>query len=222
MSAITLVNGETYDGPIYYTWPGFTNQLVLPINAGSYTIKASIAAQGNYTRHSVQFYRHISRCRDNRRPGIGIAAADGHSCAVQHGATLTIKASDQTITYGQSITEGTGQVTATGLCAGDSLSGITLAASTRNVPGGTIELSAAQIKNSSGGDVTANYNITYEAGTLTINKAQATVTGDPTANTLTYTGAAQALAPSGCHSPVCRSAWLRSRWECPQRCCWYP
>lgn len=108
-------------------------------------------------------------------------------------ATLTIKASDQTITYGQSITEGTGQVTATGLCAGDSLSGITLAASTRNVPGGTIELSAAQIKNSSGGDVTANYNITYEAGTLTINKAQATVTGDPTANTLTYTGAAQAL-----------------------------
>ena len=112
-------------------------------------------------------------------------------------ATLTIKASDQTITYGQSITEGTGQVTATGLCAGDSLSGITLAASTRNVPGGTIELSAAQIKNSSGGDVTANYNITYEAGTLTINKAQATVTGDPTANTLTYTGAAQALVTAG-------------------------
>ena len=34
-------------------------------------------------------------------------------------ATLTIKASDQTITYGQSITEGTGQVTATGLCRRD-------------------------------------------------------------------------------------------------------
>ncbi len=101
-------------------------------------------------------------------------------------ATLTIKASDQTITYGQSITEGTGQVTATGLCAGDSLSSITLAASTRNVPGGTIELSAAQIKNSSSADMTANYTITYQPGTLTINKAAAPAITWPAANGLTY------------------------------------
>ncbi|WP_279286779.1 MBG domain-containing protein, partial [Anaerotruncus sp. 1XD42-93] len=101
-------------------------------------------------------------------------------------AALTIKANDQTITYGQSITEGTGQVTATGLCAGDSLSSITLAASTRNVPGGTIELSAAQIKNSSSADMTANYTITYQPGTLTINKAAAPAITWPAANGLTY------------------------------------
>ena len=100
-------------------------------------------------------------------------------------APLTTKANDQTITYGQSITEGTGQVTTTGLCAGDSLSSITLAASTRNVPGGTIELSAAQIKNSSGADMTANYTITYQPGTLTINKAAAPAITWPTANGLT-------------------------------------
>ena len=46
---ITLVNGETYDGPIYYTWPGFTNQLVLPTDAGFNGITASIPAKGNYT-----------------------------------------------------------------------------------------------------------------------------------------------------------------------------
>ena len=327
---ITLVNGETYDGPIYYTWPGFTNQLVLPTDAGFNGITASIPAKGNYTaaeteqvlilqinkanqdapsaptaaeenikgnritldtienaeykrdegewqtspvftgldpNHEYTFYVRLKEDKNhNASPssagaaittkktmldgatvtvsgsytytGAAVVPAAGNVTVELNGvtidasqytisatnnvnvgtstltvtatadgnysgsasttftispATLTIKASDQTITYGQSITEGTGQVTATGLCAGDSLSSITLAASTRNVPGGTIELSAAQIKNSSGGDVTANYNITYEAGTLTINKAQATVTGDPTANTLTYTGAAQAL-----------------------------
>ena len=331
---ITLVNGETYDGPIYYTWPGFTNQLVLPTDAGFNGITASIPAKGNYTaaeteqvlilqinkanqdapsaptaveenikdnritldtienaeykrdegewqtspvftgldpNHEYTFYVRLKEDKNhNASPssagaaittkktmldgatvtvsgsytytGAAVVPAAGNVTVELNGvtidasqytisatnnvnvgtstltvtatadgnysgsasttftispATLTIKASDQTITYGQSITEGTGQVTATGLCAGDSLRGITLAASTRNVPGGTIELSAAQIKNSSGGDVTANYNITYEAGTLTINKAQATVTGDPTANTLTYTGAAQALVTAG-------------------------
>ena len=331
---ITLVNGETYDGPIYYTWPGFTNQLVLPTDAGFNGITASIPAKGNYTaaeteqalilqinkanqdapsaptaaeenikgnritldtienaeykrdegewqtspvftgldpNHEYTFYVRLKEDKNhNASPssagaaittkktmldgatvtvsgsytytGAAVVPAAGNVTVELNGvtidasqytisatnnvnvgtstltvtatadgnysgsasttftispATLTIKASDQTITYGQSITEGTGQVTATGLCAGDSLSSITLAASTRNVPGGTIELSAAQIKNSSGGDVTANYNITYEAGTLTINKAQATVTGDPTANTLTYTGAAQALVTAG-------------------------
>ena len=90
-------------------------------------------------------------------------------------AALTIKANDQTITYGESITEGTDQVTAAALCTGDTLKGITLNASTKNVPGGTITPSAAQIQNSSGADVTANYSITYETGTLTINKSRPTI-----------------------------------------------
>ena len=84
-------------------------------------------------------------------------------------AALTIKANDQAITYGESITEGTEQVTAAALCTGDILSGITLTASTGEVPGGDITPSAAQIKNGSNEDVTANYDIAYEAGKLTIS-----------------------------------------------------
>ena len=90
-------------------------------------------------------------------------------------ATLTIKANDQTITYGESITEGTDQVTAAALCTGDTLKGITLDASTKNVPGGTITPSAAQIQNSSGADVADNYNIIYQTGTLTINPSPVTL-----------------------------------------------
>ena len=111
-------------------------------------------------------------------------------------ASLTIKANDQAITYGGSIAQGPGQVTPTGLCTGDTLESVTLSASSVNVPGGTITPSGAVIKRG-GEDVTANYNITYQPGALTINKAQAAVTDNPTANTLTYTGAAQALVTAG-------------------------
>ena len=90
-------------------------------------------------------------------------------------ATLTIKASDQTITYGGSIATGTDQVTATGLSSGDTLENVTLEASASDVPGGNITPSGAVIKRG-GEDVTANYNITYQPGTLTINRAQGTLT----------------------------------------------
>lgn len=91
-------------------------------------------------------------------------------------APLTITASDQTITYGGSITQSTDNVTAAGLCGGDSLGGITLTASTANVPGGNITPSAAGIKNSGGKDATGNYEITYKDGRLTINKTDAEIT----------------------------------------------
>ena len=84
-------------------------------------------------------------------------------------ADLTVTASDQSITYGGNIAQGTGQATATGLCGGDTLGNITLTASTTEVPGGTIMPSAVQIRNNSGTDVTANYNIAYETGKLTVS-----------------------------------------------------
>ena len=84
-------------------------------------------------------------------------------------APLTITASDQTITYGRSITMGIGSVTSAGLCNSDKLSSVTLTPSTTNVPGGTITLSAASITNGSDQDVTGNYAITYMDGQLTIS-----------------------------------------------------
>ena len=112
-------------------------------------------------------------------------------------ADLTVKAKNQTITYGQSIAQGTGQVTSEGLCGGDTLESITLEASSDQVAaeGKTVTPSGAVIKNG-GVDVTANYNITYQAGALTINKN--TSAAPPKANegyTLDYAGETITVKP---------------------------
>ena len=115
-------------------------------------------------------------------------------------AALTIKAKDQTITYNESITQGTDQVTHTTLCTGDTLQSVTLAAS-----GTDITPSGAQIQNASGKNVTDNYKINYQTGTLTIQKSKPTIAfvsgynpskvydgqtvAKPTAEQLTITGA---------------------------------
>lgn len=93
-------------------------------------------------------------------------------------APLTIKANSQIITYGENVTQEIGQVTSTGLCASDTLKSITLTASSDQVAvaNKTIMPSNAQIQNSSSEDVRNNYNITYEAGPLTINKAKGELT----------------------------------------------
>lgn len=104
---------------------------------------------------------------------------------------LTITAKAQTITYGSSIATGTSQVTASGLVSGDSLTAVTLTASTTDVPGGTITPSAATCTNG-----ITNYSVTYKTGALTINKVTPTVTA-PTPKALSYTGSAQALANAG-------------------------
>ena len=85
-------------------------------------------------------------------------------------ADLTVKANDQVITYGGNIATGTDQVTPTGLVGGDTLESVTLEASSDQVAVAdkTITPSAAVIKRG-GEDVTANYNITYQTGTLTIS-----------------------------------------------------
>jgi len=46
---VTLVNGETFSGTISYSYTGTSSGTGIPVNAGTYTVKASIPAQGNYT-----------------------------------------------------------------------------------------------------------------------------------------------------------------------------
>lgn len=110
---------------------------------------------------------------------------------------LTITANAQSVTYGTAITQGTNQVTTNSLCAGHTLSAITLTQSTTNLTtNGTITPSAATIMHGSN-NVTSNYNITYNTGTLTINKAAPTYTA-PTAKTnLVYNGSEQTLINAG-------------------------
>ena len=106
---------------------------------------------------------------------------------------LTITAKAQTVNYGTAITQGTGQVTVTGLVTGDSLTAITLTQSTVNVTTtGTITPSAAATTNG-----ISNYSVTYNTGVLTINKVSASVTKKPTAKSLTYNTEAQALVNAG-------------------------
>ena len=93
-------------------------------------------------------------------------------------AMLTITASDQTVTYGQSIQQGVAQVTVSGLCGDDTLSGVTITPSSNQVTveNKTVAPSAAKIMNSGGQNVTANYDITYVPGKLTIGRAAGTLT----------------------------------------------
>ena len=105
---------------------------------------------------------------------------------------LTITAKAQTINYGSSIATGTGQVTVSGLVSGDSLTAITLKASTTNVTtSGTITPSAATTSKGIG-----NYSVTYKTGVLTIKAVPSSIT---CANR-TYNGSPQNMysSYSGC------------------------
>src|SRR5205807_439967 len=109
-------------------------------------------------------------------------------------AALTVTASAQSKTYGQTVTFGSGSTlfTSSGLQNGQTIGTVTLAvsgsggAATASVSGSpyTITPSAA-----TGGTFTAgNYTITYATGQLTVNAATLTVT--PNAVSTTYSGVA--------------------------------
>jgi hypothetical protein len=107
-------------------------------------------------------------------------------------AALTVTASAQSKTYGQTVTFGSGSklFTSSGLQNGQTIGSVTLAvsgsggAATAAVGSYTITASAA-----TGGTFTAsNYTITYATGTLTVNTAALTVR--PNAVSTTYSGVA--------------------------------
>ncbi len=100
-------------------------------------------------------------------------------------ATLTITASAQNKTYGQTISFGSGstQFTSSGLQGSDSISSVTLAvnnnggAASAPVGSYTITPSAAT------GSGLGNYTITYDTGTLTVGAATLTITAKPDSKT---------------------------------------
>ena len=107
-------------------------------------------------------------------------------------AALTATADDKTVIYGDAAPEYT--VTYTGWQGTDGAS----------VLSGTIAYACTYAPLSNVGNyvitpsgvAAANYNITFVNGTLTVNKAKVAYTA-PTANTLTYTAAAQTLITAG-------------------------
>ena len=123
----------------------------------------------------------------------GTFAASNYSITYNTGtlmvtpALLTIAASAQSKTYGQTLTFGSGstQFTSAGLQNGETIGSVTLAvtnnggAATAAVGSYTITPSAA-----TGGTFTAtNYSITYDTGTLAVNQALLTVTASAESKT---------------------------------------
>ena len=142
------------------------------VNVGTHTASADSLSNGNYKLPSAKTRSFIINKKD-----------------------ITITAKDQTITYGNPIATGTGQVTNSGLGTADYLNQITLTPSTnQSTDNGTITPSAAVIRRN-GVDVTGNYNITYNTGKLTINKA--TPTPAVAIEGWTYQGDPNAPAVSG-------------------------
>ena len=126
-----------------------SNGQVTIVGAGTATITATVADGTNYSYASK---------------------TATYSLTVNRKA-ITIKANDQTITYGGTITTGTGKVTVNTLVSGDTLTNITLTPSTGNATtNGIITPSDATIKKNNT-DVANNYNISYQTGKLVINKA---------------------------------------------------
>ncbi len=146
----------TTDGKLTVKWyDSEGTEIAAPTNAGTYQISISAAAGNNYN------------AVDAVKQTFTIAQKE-----------LTITANEQTITYSRPIETGTAQVTVSGLAEGDALTDITLTTQDTNVTkNGTITPSAATIKDDEV-DVTANYQITYNTGNLTINAKEMTVTAE--------------------------------------------
>jgi len=170
-----------------YTYSGSACQPIPTVKDGTTTISSS-----EYTvSYSDNTNAGTATCTISDVTG-GNYTVSGSKTFTINPKALTITAKAQTINYGSSIATGTGQVTTSGLVSGDSLTAITLTASTNQVPGGTIKPSAASTTKGA-----SNYNITYNTGNLTINKATPTYTA-PTAKTgLVYQDQAQYLVNFG-------------------------
>ncbi|PLZ00633.1 hypothetical protein CY652_20300 [Burkholderia sp. WAC0059] len=109
--------------------------------------------------------------------GIGATAA-GYQVAYDGALTvepaaLTITASNQSKTYGQSANPGTTAFTVSGLVNGDAVTGVTLSSSgaAATADAGQYALDAAGAT----GSGLSNYTIAYDAGTLTVDPAPLTV-----------------------------------------------
>ena len=153
----TLCNNLTYNGNsqqlvsstsgVGYTLSGYNQK-----NAGTYTITATL--KDNYSWKTSVNGSYTDKAT--------------FDCNIKQ-KTLTVKALDQTIYYGDTISQGLNMITSTGLVEKDSITSIILTPSTTEVTNnGTITPEVSAIFNNDGDDTMDNYNIMYEKGKLVI------------------------------------------------------
>ncbi len=116
-------------------------------------------------------------------------------------AQLIITASNQSKFYGQTLNLGTSAFTYSGLVTGDSVTSVTLF-STGAAAGATVAGSPYNIVPSNAvGSGLSNYTISYDPGSLTVNKAATTLSVSSTANpfvagqSLTFTATVSVTSP---------------------------
>ena len=144
-------------------------------DVGSYDIAADTAVITDATGADVT---------DN----YAITFAEGVLTIEQLGVTVT--ATDRTVTYNgaeQTLTD----ATLAGQVDGHTLNSWTITAGATDAGSHNIAADSAVITDATGANVTDNYAITYEGGTLTIEQLAVTVTA--TDRTVTYNGAEQTL-----------------------------
>ncbi|REG91197.1 YDG domain-containing protein [Flavobacterium aquicola] len=174
--ATSSVSGST--GAVTYSYSGtgatsFGPSLTRPINAGTYQVIASVAADTNYN-----------------------AVSSAALAFTINTASLTITANDQSKCYGTSLTLGGVAFSATGLQSGETITSVTLAsiggydASTTQLPGsytGNIVPSTP----TGAGFSASNYAITFVGGSLKINALPNNISNGFSATTICAGGSPQ-------------------------------
>lgn len=123
---------------------------------------------------------------------------DGANVGEITARAVAVKAKDQIQELNGSVssTADDVEVTEGSLASGQHIASAILTGDTSSVGAATVSLDAVTIEDSSSNDVTANYDITKENGTLTVTKVAPSHT-PPTVNTPTYNGQEQELVTAG-------------------------
>ena len=182
-TALVTVTGEATGGTMQYALgtkdaatEEYTTSIPAATNAGTYYVWYKVVGDENHT--------------DTEAACIPVTVAK---------KAVTVTAADQTVKLNESIDTTVSKAILTGAVEGTVLTAVTLTAgSTQAVTTqGTITASAATIKTADGEeDVTANYEITYQTGKLTVEKVPVTITTQPVAGNRSYDGTTQSLLSS--------------------------
>jgi YDG domain/MBG domain (YGX type)/Bacterial Ig-like domain (group 2) len=188
------VSGANMNAGILVTPPAGYEVSQTAGGASGYAATQTVGASGTIAATTI-FVRLLATASVAGSPYSGDIVCSSSGAASQNVATvsstvspaaLTITANDQNKVYNTVLSLGTSAFTATGLQNGETIGAVTLtdggeaANATANVGTYPITPSAA-----TGGTFTAsNYTISYVAGTLTITKANQTITFNTLANKL--------------------------------------
>ena len=192
----TVTNNQLFTisiSPATYTYTGLAQEpAVTVLNKGT---SAAVDASKYTVTYSNNTNAGTATVTVTANDGSGYYGTETVTFKINK-ASLTVKADDKEVNYGDPAPTYT--ATYSGFVNGETVANLdgTLAYDCNYVPNAS---GAAYYAIMPDGLTSNNYDINFYQGTLTVNKANILILSDdaPTANTLTYTGAAQALVNAG-------------------------